>query len=57
MPLLLLAGQAALWVVLVTALVSAVDYFRRFNRAMSAMTQVADSSAARARAAERKRAG
>jgi CDP-diacylglycerol--glycerol-3-phosphate 3-phosphatidyltransferase len=28
---LLLIGQAALWVVLVTALVSATDYFRRFN--------------------------
>ncbi len=25
-------GQAALWVVLVTAVVSAVDYYRRFNR-------------------------
>ena len=24
-------GQAALWVVVVTALVSAADYFRRFN--------------------------
>ena len=29
MPLLLLLGQAALWVVLATALVSAVDYYRR----------------------------
>ena len=28
---LLLIGQAALWVVVVTALVSAADYFRRFN--------------------------
>ncbi len=27
----LLIGQAALWVVVVTALVSAADYFRRFN--------------------------
>ena len=25
-------GQAALWVAVVTALVSAADYFRRFNR-------------------------
>ncbi|MGH9175653.1 MAG: CDP-diacylglycerol--glycerol-3-phosphate 3-phosphatidyltransferase [Vicinamibacterales bacterium] len=57
MPLLLLAGQAALWVVLATALVSAFDYYRRFNRAMSAMTQVADFSAAKARAQGRKRAG
>ena len=28
---LLVIGQAALWVVVVTALVSAADYFRRFN--------------------------
>jgi CDP-diacylglycerol--glycerol-3-phosphate 3-phosphatidyltransferase len=28
-------GQAALWVVMVTALVSAADYFRRFNAIMS----------------------
>ena len=56
MPLLLLAGQAALWVVLATALVSAVDYYRRFNRAMSQLTKVADFSAAKARAEERKRA-
>src|SRR5438477_6111538 len=31
-----LIGQAALWVVVVTALVSAVDYFRRFNLSPSA---------------------
>ena len=29
-------GQAALWVVIVTALVSAVDYFRRFNAVLNA---------------------
>jgi CDP-diacylglycerol---glycerol-3-phosphate 3-phosphatidyltransferase len=57
MPWLLLIGQAALWVVLVTALWSGVDYFRRFNRAMSGLTHVADFSAAKARADERKRAG
>jgi len=28
-------GQAALWVVVVTALVSAADYFRRFNTILS----------------------
>jgi CDP-diacylglycerol--glycerol-3-phosphate 3-phosphatidyltransferase len=55
-PLLLLAGQAALWVVLVTALASAFDYYRRFNNAMSGLTKLADFSAAKARA-ERKRAG
>ena len=57
LPLLLVAGQAALWVVLATALISAFDYYRRFNRAMSAVTQVADFSAAKARVEERKRAG
>ena len=31
MPGLYCIGQAALWVVVVTALVSAADYFRRFN--------------------------
>ena len=56
-PLLLVAGQAALWVVLATALWSAVDYYRRFNRAMGNISQVADFSAAKARAEERKRAG
>ena len=34
-PDLLVIGQAALWVVVVTALVSAVDYFRRFNRMLN----------------------
>ncbi len=29
-------GQVALWVVLVTAVVSGVDYYRRFNRLMTA---------------------
>src|SRR5688572_14106394 len=54
MPMLLLAGQAALWVVLVTALVSAFDYYRRFNRAMAGLTKLADFSEAKARA-DRKR--
>jgi CDP-diacylglycerol---glycerol-3-phosphate 3-phosphatidyltransferase len=57
LPLLLLAGQAALWVVMATALLSAADYYRRFNRAMASLANVADFSAAKARAAERKRAG
>lgn len=34
LPQLLLLGQAALWVVLITALVSAVDYYQGFQRAM-----------------------
>jgi CDP-diacylglycerol--glycerol-3-phosphate 3-phosphatidyltransferase len=33
-PALVVLGQAAMWVVLVTALVSAVDYYRGFQRAM-----------------------
>lgn len=56
MPLLLLAGQAALWVVMATALVSAVDYYRRYTRATTQSAKVADFSAARARAVQRKRA-
>ena len=56
-PLLLLAGQVALWVVLVTALASAFDYYRRFNAAMSNLTKVAEFAEAKARATERKRAG
>jgi CDP-diacylglycerol---glycerol-3-phosphate 3-phosphatidyltransferase len=57
MPLLLLAGQAALWVVLATALWSACDYYLRFNRGMTNLSRVADFHAAKARAEERKRAG
>jgi CDP-diacylglycerol--glycerol-3-phosphate 3-phosphatidyltransferase len=56
MPWLLVAGQAALWVVLATALVSALDYYRRFSRAMSDLSRVADFSEAKARAEQRKRA-
>ena len=55
MPLLLWAGRAALWVVLVAALVSAMDYYRRFNRAMSDLSKVADFDEAKARVEERKR--
>jgi CDP-diacylglycerol--glycerol-3-phosphate 3-phosphatidyltransferase len=56
MPLLLFAGQAALWVVMATALVSAVDYYRRYVRETSRQSKIADFSAARERASERKRA-
>jgi CDP-diacylglycerol--glycerol-3-phosphate 3-phosphatidyltransferase len=34
-PMLLLIGQAALWVVVAAAFVSAADYFRRFNTVLS----------------------
>jgi CDP-diacylglycerol---glycerol-3-phosphate 3-phosphatidyltransferase len=37
---LLLVGQSALWIVVITALVSAADYFRRFNVILN--TRVAD---------------
>ena len=47
MPLLLLAGQAALWVVLGTALVSGFDYYRRFHDALSRSTNVTDINEAR----------
>ena len=56
-PTLLLLGQAALWVVMATALWSAADYYVRFNRAMSNLGKLADFSEAKARAMERKRAG
>jgi CDP-diacylglycerol--glycerol-3-phosphate 3-phosphatidyltransferase len=41
----LLIGQAALWVVVLTALASAADYFRRFNVVLN--PRVADFAAAR----------
>ena len=34
-PMLLLIGQAALWVVVAAAFMSAADYFRRFNTVLS----------------------
>ena len=45
-------GQAALWVVVAAALVSAGDYFRRFNAILS--PRVADFSAAREQHTSRK---
>ena len=42
-PALLALGQAALWIVLVTALVSAIDYYHAFQRAMTSRNaKVAD---------------
>jgi hypothetical protein len=41
-------GQGAMWVVLITALVSAVDYYQGFQRAMiSRDEKVADFEAAK----------
>ena len=45
-------GQAGLWVVVVAALVSAADYFRRFNLILS--PRVADIRVARERRGDRK---
>jgi CDP-diacylglycerol--glycerol-3-phosphate 3-phosphatidyltransferase len=49
----MMLGQAALWVVLVTALVSAADYFRRFNMILN--PRVADFTAAREQRSGRER--
>ena len=49
-------GQIALWVVVVTALVSAADYYRRFTRGVS-HPQVTDFAAARRRVAEKQTPG
>jgi CDP-diacylglycerol--glycerol-3-phosphate 3-phosphatidyltransferase len=49
---LVLMGNAALWVVVAAALVSAADYFRRFNLILS--PKVADISIARERRGDRK---
>ena len=49
-------GQIALWVVVVTALVSAADYYRRFTQ-VSARPKVTDFEAARQRTAEKKTPG
>jgi CDP-diacylglycerol---glycerol-3-phosphate 3-phosphatidyltransferase len=47
-PLLVTLGQAGMWVVLITALVSAVDYVQGFQRAMSNRdVKVADFEAAK----------
>ena len=46
-------GQIALWVVVVTALISAADYYRRFTQ-VSARPKVADFEAARQRTAKKK---
>jgi phosphatidylglycerophosphate synthase len=46
-PWLVTLGHAVLWVVLATAIVSGIDYYRRFLRAMSGASKVADISAVR----------
>lgn len=54
-PVLVVLGQIALWVVLVTALWSGMDYYRRFQRAMSQLPPKVTEFAA-AKAAREKRA-
>ena len=49
LPLLAPIGYIALWVVMLTAVASAVDYYRRFQRLLNA--RVADVNVARARKA------
>jgi CDP-diacylglycerol--glycerol-3-phosphate 3-phosphatidyltransferase len=51
-PPLFILGQAGLWVVVATALVSAADYFRRFNVIFN--PRVADFNSAREQHSERK---
>ena len=47
-PLLVTLGQGAMWVVVITALVSAVDYYQGFQRAMNSRdVKVADFEAAK----------
>ena len=47
-PVLLVLGQAAMWVVLITAMVSAVDYYQGFQKAMAERDpKVADFEAAK----------
>jgi CDP-diacylglycerol--glycerol-3-phosphate 3-phosphatidyltransferase len=49
-PVLVVAGQIALWVVLATAIVSAVDYYRRFQQRFARspkVTPIEDARAAR----------
>ncbi len=55
MPVLLWLGKAALWVVLATALVSALDYYRRFSHAMARVSTVADIASARAARSEKEK--
>ena len=54
--LFLVPGLIALWVVLATALWSAADYYRRYNRVLS-NSNVASFEAARRRAAQSRRVG
>jgi len=54
-PILAPVGYAALWVVMIAAIVSALDYYRRFQRLLSA--RVTDVNIARERRAGDRRTG
>ena len=54
MPVLLLLGQGAMWVVLITALWSAVDYYQGFQRAMISRSAVVTDFEAAKSAREKK---
>jgi CDP-diacylglycerol--glycerol-3-phosphate 3-phosphatidyltransferase len=54
-PILAPVGHAALWVVMITAMVSAVDYYRRFQTLLNA--RVTDVNIARERRVGDRRAG
>ena len=56
-PALVALGQGLLWVVLLTAMLSAVDYYRRFHLATSQIAADSDFRKAQARRDERRRAG
>lgn len=56
-PALVILGQALLWVVLLTALWSAADYYHRFHRATTRIAADSDFRRAQARREERRRAG
>jgi CDP-diacylglycerol---glycerol-3-phosphate 3-phosphatidyltransferase len=51
LPMLLPVGQAAIWLVMLTAVVSAADYYRRFQRLTTA--RVTDVNIARERSSQR----
>jgi hypothetical protein len=52
---LYVVGQWALWVVMATALISAADYFRRFNVVLN--PRIADLTVARERRSADRKAG
>jgi CDP-diacylglycerol---glycerol-3-phosphate 3-phosphatidyltransferase len=56
-PALVTLGQWLLWVVLLTAMLSAADYYRRFLEATTRVTAASDFRKAQARREQRRRTG